>query len=197
MSENLEIEFKTLLSMPEYERLLRLFSHVKPIRQTNFYFDTPELSLREQRLALRIRCFKNAAEMTLKVPQDIGNMEHNIALALDEAERLIAQNAITDCCEDITEITDILNEANLDVSAIGCIGSLTTTRRECHTSIGLEALDANEYLGTSDYEFELEVDEESRGHLDFEAFLKKNDIEFRYARSKVVRFLDTLRHRKK
>lgn len=196
MSTNLEIEFKTLLSMPEYDRLLTRFSHITPIRQTNYYFDTNKLDLRGKRLALRIRTFDKSAEITLKVPQEVGNIEYNIPLSLDCAHNLIDQKSLLDCSKNLSEIFDVLESNYITISDITCIGSLTTIRREYHIGIGKAALDSNSYLNTKDYEFELEVEDADQGRKDFHDFLTKNDVEFRYARSKVVRFLDTRRHLK-
>ncbi|MDR0297956.1 MAG: CYTH domain-containing protein [Streptococcaceae bacterium] len=196
MPTNLEIEYKTLLSMSEYETLRARFSHVKPVRQVNHYFDTTDFQLREKRLALRIRTFKHSAELTLKVPLEVGNMEHNITLPLGEAEQMIADKSLLSALSDISEVCQLIKDANIKLSDVTCIGSLATTRQEYQMPIGLAALDANSYLGMSDFEFELEVDDAERGQADFNAFLAANAIEFRYARSKVVRFLDTLRHQK-
>ncbi|MDR0299617.1 MAG: CYTH domain-containing protein [Streptococcaceae bacterium] len=197
MPTHLEIEYKSLLSMPEYEQLMKLFSHIKPVSQTNFYFDTEDLKLRENRLALRIRCFATSAEMTLKVPQEVGNIEHNIDIPLNEAKSMIENKSLSKCLQNISSIRDIIEDHGLIFDNITCIGSLKTTRREYQIPIGLVALDYNEYLGTSDYELELEVEDNTQGQKDFNDFLEKNGIEFRYARSKVVRFLDTLRHKKR
>lgn len=197
MSTNLEIEHKTMLSMPEYDRLKTLFSHVTPVRQTNHYLDSQDFTLRKKKLALRIRTFDRSAEMTLKVPQQVGNIEHNIDLTLEEAQYLLAQKSITCGKTDLSEICNILVERGVDLESITLIGSLTTIRYEQHLPIGLAALDKNDYLGHTDYELELEVTDSEQGKKDFLAFLKKNHIEFRFSKSKVVRFLDCLRHLKK
>ena len=194
MSTNLEIEHKTLLSLPEYERLKKLFSHITPVRQTNHYFDSENMILRKKKLALRIRTFDRSAEMTLKVPQEVGNIEYNIDLPLDEAKKLIAAKNITDCSSDLTEIYNVLTENHVDLTEITLIGSLTTIRYEQKLPIGLAALDKNDYLGHSDFELELEVEENDKGKADFLEFLEKNQIEYRFSKSKVVRFLDCLRH---
>ena len=52
---HLEIEFKTLLTKDEYNRLAMLFSHVTPVTQTNYYIDTPQSDMRSKKLSLRIR----------------------------------------------------------------------------------------------------------------------------------------------
>lgn len=197
MPTNLEIEHKTLLSIAEYDQLKRLFSHITPVRQTNHYLDTPDLKLRRKKLALRIRSFDKSAEMTLKVPQAVGNIEHNIALTSEEAQEMLTAKNITCSSVDLSEITEILAARELDIAEITEIGSLTTIRYEQQLDIGLAALDKNDYLGHTDYELELEVTDNDKGKLDFNEFLKKNHIEYRFSKSKVVRFLDTLRHIKK
>ena len=47
-----------------------------------------------------------------------------------------------------------------------------------------------------DYELELEVSDAEKGKDDFDAFLKENNIDFKYAKSKVARFVATLKRDK-
>ena len=192
MQTNLEIEYKTLLSLSEFDQLGKRFSHVAPVRQTNHYFDTPDLKLRANKLSLRIRTFDYAAEMTLKIPQKVGNLEHNIALTSEEANAILATKTLPQNCINIQNILELLKVYAIDLSAVRVLGSLTTTRREYETSIGLMALDKNEYSGRLDYELELEVADARSGEKNFNYFLKDNQIEYRYARSKVVRFLESI-----
>ena len=192
MQTNLEIEYKTLLSLSEFDQLGKRFSHVAPVSQTNHYFDTPDLKLRANKLSLRIRTFDDAAEMTLKIPQKVGNLEHNIALTSEEANAILATKTLPQNCINIQNILELLKGYAIDLSAVRVLGSLTTTRREYETSIGLMALDKNEYSGRLDYELELEVADARSGEKNFNYFLKDNQIEYRYARSKVVRFLESI-----
>lgn len=192
MQTNLEIEYKTLLSLSEFDQLGKRFSHVAPVRQTNHYFDTPDLKLRANKLSLRIRTFDDAAEMTLKIPQKVGNLEHNIALTSEEANAILATKTLPQNCINIQNILELLKGYAIDLSAVRVLGSLTTTRREYETSIGFMALDKNEYSGRLDYELELEVADARSGEKNFNYFLKDNQIEYRYARSKVVRFLESI-----
>ncbi len=56
MSQEVEIEFKSMLTQHEYEQLLmhyELTDHVR--RQANDYFDTPNFDLKRNGAALRIR----------------------------------------------------------------------------------------------------------------------------------------------
>lgn len=192
MNTNLEIEYKTLLSLPEFDQLGKRFSHVTPIQQTNHYFDTHDLQLRKNKLSLRIRTFSKDAEMTLKIPQQVGNIEYNIDLTTQEAHAILEKDTLTDYPLLIDGILEQLKQYDIELSDIHTLGSLTTTRRECETAIGLMALDKNEYTNKIDYELELEVEEAVKGQQNFNQFLKENNIEQRYARSKVVRFLESI-----
>ncbi|MCJ1999699.1 CYTH domain-containing protein [Lactococcus piscium] len=192
MKTNLEIEYKTLLSLSEFDQLSKRFNHIKPIRQTNYYFDTPDLKLRKNKLSLRIRTFSDAAEMTLKIPQSVGNMEHNLALTSQQATAILKADSLLGHGALLQSMLDLLDQYTLDLDAIHTLGSLTTTRREYQTPIGLMALDRNEYTNKVDYELELEVEDAGLGEQNFNTFLKENKIEYRYARSKVVRFLESI-----
>ena len=75
--KQLEIELKTLLKKDDYNHLKKQFAHISPIHQKNYYIDTPDFQLREKKVAMRIRALSDCAELTLKVPQTIGNMEYN------------------------------------------------------------------------------------------------------------------------
>ncbi|RKJ60851.1 CYTH domain-containing protein, partial [Butyricicoccus sp. 1XD8-22] len=57
MTQEIEIEFKNLLTKEQYEMLLKEFKidDSKIIRQTNHYFDTPEWHLKTLHAGLRIR----------------------------------------------------------------------------------------------------------------------------------------------
>ncbi|MCJ1981315.1 CYTH domain-containing protein [Lactococcus carnosus] len=192
MKTNLEIEYKTLLSLSEFDQLSKRFNHIKPIRQTNHYFDTPDLKLRKNKLSLRIRIFSDAAEMTLKIPQRVGNMEHNLALTSQQAAAILKADSLLGHGALLQSMLDLLDQYTINLDAIHTLGSLTTTRREYQTPIGLMALDRNEYTNKVDYELELEVEDAGLGEQNFNTFLKENKIEYRYARSKVVRFLESI-----
>lgn len=185
--KQIEIEYKTLLDRTEFDQLTETFSHVPVFKQTNYYFDRPDRALRQAKLSLRIRTLADRAELTLKIPQDIGNLEHNLDLSLQEAEAMIADNRLT-----ANSLTQLLTDRGFDLTQIGCLGPLTTYRREVTLPIGLLALDENHYAGQVDYELELEVTDPEAGKQAFHDFLKEQQIDFKYAKSKVVRFLKTL-----
>lgn len=182
MKNHLEIEYKTLLTKSEYNRLLPDFSDVSPVFQTNHYIDTPNFDMKNNRLSLRIRTFEEIAELTLKIPQEIGNQEYNQALDIQTAKSLLTHFQLP-----AGQIADIISITDIPFDKLAVWGSLTTERYEKETSIGLMALDKNDYLGQTDYELEVEVTDADEGKILFADFLKKKSIQFKYASSKVAR----------
>ena len=68
MSQEIEIEFKNMLTKEQYESLLQHF-HVQPEQikyQVNHYFDTESWQLKQLMSGLRIRQIDNYFECTLK-----------------------------------------------------------------------------------------------------------------------------------
>lgn len=184
---HLEIEFKSMLSQDDFEKLLPLFDAVTPVRQTNHYFDTADWQLRELRSSLRIRTFDDAAELTLKISQEVGNMEYNQALSLTEANVILAGGEIPD-----GQIAQELSKEGIDPTKLHVLGSLTTVRREIKHEIGLLALDESHYFDITDYELEVEVQDAPAGEQAFFHFLQEQGIEYKFAKSKIARFAQNL-----
>lgn len=185
---NLEIEYKTLLTKDEYNRLLAKMSHIQPVTQTNYYIDTPNFDLKKHKMSLRIRTLADKAEMTLKVPEEVGNREYNVSLSNKQAKFLIKDFSLT-----VSPIKEIIDALDIEQDQLACFGHLTTVRRETDTSIGKIALDYNQYANIKDYELELEVDQAEKGQQDFNQYLNDNQISFKFAKSKVARFSKTLK----
>ena len=84
---HLEIEFKTMLTKEEHDRLLQLFADISPISQTNHYIESDQQSIRHAHMAFRVRTFNHReAELTLKIPQEVGALELNQNLTPEETE---------------------------------------------------------------------------------------------------------------
>lgn len=186
--KHLEIEYKTLLTKAEYLQLQKEFSDVIPHEQTNYYIDTPNFEIKGNRMSLRIRTLSDKAELTLKVPQEVGNMEYNQDLDLETAQNLLANFKLP-----AGPIFDVLHSHySIPLEKLQIWGSLTTERREKETSLGLMALDVNRYANKQDYELEIEVADAESGKVGFDFFLKKHKITFKYASSKVARLANLL-----
>ena len=185
--KHLEIEMKTLLNQDEYKKLQTHFSGVTPITQKNYYLDTPDFHLRKHKIAMRIRTFENSAELTIKIPQTVGNMEYNQALSLEEATKCLESGKLPHGM--ILEELLSRGISPRDWTVLGC---LTTIRYEKATPIGLMALDQSHYFDIVDYELELEVEDGNQGSLDFQEFLQANEIHYKKAPSKLVRFIENM-----
>ena len=182
--KHLEIEMKTLLNEEEYDRLLAQFSEVTPVTQKNYYLDSPDFYLRQHKIAMRIRTFENSAELTIKIPQKVGNMEYNQSLTLEEAK-----SCLDECKLPQGMILEELTSRGLSTSGWVVLGCLTTVRYEKET-----ALDQSRYFDIVDYELELEVENGDQGSLDFQEFLQVNEIQYKKAPSKLVRFIENMKN---
>lgn len=92
MVEQVEIEYKTMLTEKEYHQLLAYYKLSEKAfkTQTNYYFDTQDFKLREKHFGLRIRTTPTNAELTLKTPIEHGLLETTDPLTIETAASLIA-----------------------------------------------------------------------------------------------------------
>ena len=187
--KHLEIELKTLLKKDEYDRLKEQFTDVTPVLQKNYYIDTPDFELREKKVAMRIRTFEDWAELTIKIPQSIGNMEYNQKLQLKDAENYLTKEELPQGL-----VLDELAKHSIQSKNWQVLGCLTTLRYEMQTAIGLMALDESQYFDITDYELELEVENHEQGKQDFQQFLEENQIAYQKAPSKLVRFVKSMKN---
>jgi len=123
--KHLEIEMKTLLSKEEYDRLLAQFSKVTPVTQKNYYLDTPYFYLRHHKIAMRIRTFDTSAELTIKIPQEVGALELNQNLTPEETENILQNNKFP-----TGEILETLLQKEIPIQDLKILGSLETIRYE-------------------------------------------------------------------
>src|SRR5699024_12529467 len=67
MLQEIEIEYKNMLTKDEYKRLLTAFPFPKIAKHlVNYYFETKDMSLKNYRSALRIHKKNNVYYLTLK-----------------------------------------------------------------------------------------------------------------------------------
>lgn len=183
---HLEIEFKTLLTKEEYHSLEDFFKDQTPIQQTNHYIDTPDKTIQNHQMALRIRTLANRAELTLKVPQEAGHFEYNQALTFEQVETFLSKKKLPQ-----GEIASFLTDLYIPLTYLDVWGSLETERREKRIPKGLLAFDLSRYNSIEDYELEMEVDDAS-DETYFHEFLKEKQIEYKPAKSKVARLAQSL-----
>ena len=193
MSQNIEIEFKNMLTKEEFNQFKSHFQ-VKVsdfVKQENHYFDTLDFSLKERGCALRIREKKGRFEMTLKQPHPDGLLETNQILSDEQARDLLNGGQIMD---GIIK-TQILT-MNVNTDEIQYFGSLITDRVEFPYLEGLLVLDFSSYLNVQDYEVEYEVSNRDSGESTFLNLLSELNIPIRTSKNKVKRFYEEKKRQK-
>ncbi|MDX5474622.1 MAG: CYTH domain-containing protein [Bacillaceae bacterium] len=188
VNQEIEIEFKNLLSKEEYERLLQTFNlnNNMPVKQINYYLDTDDFQLKSHGCALRIREKKGMYTLTLKQPKGNALLETHQEITIDEMNSIKDGNCIPQ-----GSISAILtNDLSVNDKLIKYFGSLTTYRFETMHESGLLVLDKSEYLDETDYELEFEVSNYEVGQAEFEQLLDVQKIQMRETKNKIVRFYE-------
>lgn len=184
LSQQIEIEFKNLLTQTEYHHLQQYFkieqSQIK--KQINHYFDTKDFSLKTASSALRIREKGNRYELTLKQPAEVGLLETNQTLSHHEAQAMFKNAQLPE-----GPVKSILDSTDID-DQLEYFGSLTTYRSEIDYQGGLLVFDHSLYLNVEDFEVEYEVTSEECGKQIFKQLLESMNIPFRKTDNKVRRF---------
>lgn len=185
MSQNIEIEFKNMLSKEEYLMLIDFFKIQENdiFTQENHYFDTHDFSLKEYGAALRIRQKDGMYEMTLKQPCNEGLLETNQQLTKEEASLAFTNGELP-----YGMIKDLVLKMGISLSDFEYFGSLLTKRAEIEYKEGLLVLDYSCYLNKEDFELEYEVRNYQDGQTIFLQLLDQHQIPKRETVNKMGRF---------
>ena len=186
MRQEVEIEFKNLLTQQEYEGLKARFftENSVPVTQENYYFDTKDFSLKKASCALRIRIKEDDAEMTLKTPFEGHHTETTVDMSTEEARELSAEGSFS-----VPEaIVSVLKQEDILISQdVIKIGQLKTERLEVEKPHVIIVLDKSFYSDKVDYELEIEADSKSAGEAFFFRLLEENAIPRRNTPNKIAR----------
>ena len=185
MRQEIEIEFKNLLTKEEFEAVKKSFqiSDDQFLFQENHYFDTPEFSLKEKGTALRIRMKNGTYTLTLKQPHKEGLLETHQSLTREEASSLLEGNSF------ITgAIAEMVTSLNICPENLRCFGTLSTKRAQLDYKGGVLVLDHSHYLQIDDYEIEYEADDYITGEQTFKELLQSFNIPIRKTENKIKRF---------
>ncbi|EUJ25155.1 adenylate cyclase [Listeria grandensis FSL F6-0971] len=189
MSQELEIEFKNMLTASEYDLLINEFRLVEAdfFTQTNYYFDTADFQLKDRLAALRIRKRELHYELTLKTPEQIGLLETTQILAEEQVTAILDGANIP-----VGQVRDALYTLGINHQDLVMFGSLTTTRAEKTYKKGLLVFDKSFYSDTHDFELEYEVADFEKGKLLFHRFLEDRQIPQRPTKNKILRFYEAV-----
>lgn len=182
MSQQIEHEFKNLVTATEFKRLQQHYPFATPFNQTNLYFDTRTQQLQRLGWGLRLRVFTTHAEQTLKVPfgQDRRLQEITDQLPLAQARQVQLSAP--------SQVSVKLATEAITFDQLQLIGFAKTQRQQAQLSSGLLVLDKTVYAdGLVDYEIELEVQQTGTSVTAFQALLTKQHISVRKVANKVQR----------
>lgn len=185
MSQNIEIEFKNILTTEEFKKLVHFFllKENEFFTQENHYFDTTDFALKEQGSALRIREKNSQYEMTFKQPKKEGLLETNQTLSVEEANEALSGGRLPDGM-----IKELISKMSIPFSSLVYFGSLKTRRAEFTYEGGLLVFDHSSYLNIEDFEVEYEVENYRNGQKIFIQLLEKHGIPLRPTDNKISRF---------
>ena len=187
MSQEIEIEFKNILTRDEFINIKENFQlkDEQFFLQENHYFDTPQFSLKELGAALRIRKKQNQFVMTLKEPAEVGLLETHQIVTEESAQNMMKTGNLED-----GQVTERLTILGINKEDMSYFGTLSTLRAEKDHKNGLLVIDHSRYLNTEDFELEYEVTDEQEGKKDFLNLLKELNIPIRETKNKIRRFYE-------
>lgn len=178
-----KFQFKTLLSLDEYIRLLKRFNGYTTDTQTNHYFDTTRFSLKALDASLRVR-ERDTLELTFKRKK--GYTMQEITLPIDQ-----------DFFNQLKETGEIPEENEIKMQLVPLIGkqklqnyiSLSTTRIYLTYKSGLVLIDKSEYLNEIDYELSFLVSNYNEGKKEFIQLINELGITYTKSEKKIKRAL--------
>lgn len=189
MSQEIEIEFKNLLIKSEYTKLLQAFN-LNPedaFKQVNYYFETSDLTLRENGSALRIRKKNDSYQLTLKQPHEKGLLETHDTLSKNEVRLWMNDEIIAK-----PNVGRQLEQLGISFNSLFFQGELTTNRIETPYKDTLIVLDHSQYNNLEDYELELEANNFAYGKQIFLELLTEHHIQQRKTPNKIKRFFNSV-----
>ena len=180
MINNLEIEYKILVSKEQFMQLSDLYPDKVFVLQTNTYYDTENLDLRNQKCAMRIREKNNTFLITLKTPARQGHHEYECFVDENSPQMF-----------EISEIREILNQLHIHKPIVE-IGRCATKRAVVKTDKAELCFDINEYNNIIDYEIEYEQTCDHNGKEEFNKILSLIGLKFeKNCTSKIKRTLNS------
>lgn len=185
--QEIEIEFKNLLTKDEFDRLLRHYPFPKkPDIQINYYFDTESQWLAQHHYALRIREKNHKYTLTLKQPHG-----HHILETHDELSESEALSWMNGHIIPKQNTTRQLNDIQISPTDLTYLGQLKTERYSYALDDKTIVLDYSMYNGQFDYELEVEATNEDLAISFFNQLLDRHQIKKRHTPNKIERFFTT------
>jgi uncharacterized protein YjbK len=185
MSQEVEIEVKSMLTKEAYNTLLKGFHLLESdaIIQYNHYFETPNFALKNTGSGLRIREKNGSYTLTLKQPYKVGKLETHQSISY-EAWQTAQQKSILPA----GNVMNQLLKLEIPVEQLEFVGTLTTNRIEIKYEDGILCFDKSYYFDQIDYEIEFEGTSEQHAASTLSKLLSGYDLSQIATENKVRRF---------
>lgn len=179
MSIIMEYEKRVMLTEEQYFSLVSYYLRQNPhhpfIDQTNYYFDTPDLFLKNNHAVLRVREISHqGSELTLKVKKEKGDEEKSHRLTFEQLSLLINENVFPKC----DAIGDVIHFGR-PLHDYVLLTKLKTRRLEIKENDYLVVIDKNEYNGIIDYNLEIEAESRTKAKEIILEFCKKFSLTYK------------------
>lgn len=175
-----EVQFKTLLTLDEYIKLLERFKGSRSDNQTNHYFDTSRFSLKALDASLRVR-ERETLEITFKRKKGYNLQEITLPIDVDTFEEIKETGYLPEG-EIRSELTTLIGDQKL----INYF-SLSTSRIYLPYKSGMILIDKSEYLNTIDYELTYIVKNYNEGKKEFIDLISETGITYKKSEKKIKR----------
>jgi uncharacterized protein YjbK len=162
MQKPVERELKILLTKEQYEKILHSYDFDEIIHQSNQYFDTPQETLKNNQIALRLRTKNDKIIFTLKKRKD--------ATAQIELEKEADASSLNDIQDQ--QILDWMKEYQIERSQLlpsVCVSTIRHFKKLPNAELCLDEQTFEN--GEHDYELEYEYTKEHNGIEEFNQIL--------------------------
>ncbi|MBP3398709.1 MAG: CYTH domain-containing protein [Erysipelotrichaceae bacterium] len=179
MHTNHEIEFKTFVDPQKFQQLCNAYPNAIIHNQTNVYYESATVNLKEMGFAMRIRNIDGKHLFTMKQKASQGHQEYEIYLDENSPSAL-----------NHPDLLKLFQQFNITGPFV-IMGQLHTIRRSIQLNYGELCLDENEYCGIKDYEIEFEIDVEhiQEAEQEFKQLMDTYQIPLRPSKPKRTRCL--------
>lgn len=182
------VEFKTLLSKTEYNKLCKKYANSPSNLQINYYFDTPRFTLKASDIGLRIRK-RDKYEINLKRKKGYQLQEIDEEVSEEIFKQFLKDGIIPSEAISL-ELSEIIKGQNV----INYM-SLSTFRITFPYLNGTINIDKCDYVDTTDYELLFEGINYDESKRTFIEFVKENGIAYKKSQPKIKRAYDALKRK--
>ena len=186
MEKTTYVEFKSLLTKDEYDRLIKQFSGSKSDFQTNHYFDTTRFSLKALDTSVRVR-EREIFELSYKRKKGYNVDVRTVLIDKAKFDEIKETGTI-----DIPEINEELVKLIKDQKLVNFL-SLSTLRTFLPYKSGVLNIDKSEYLGVTDYEIEYSTKSYHQGKEEFIQLISDLQIQYKKSDKKIKRAYNRLK----